>query len=88
MDISNFEKPTQHPYGMLSGYQRANEKESVLAFILSECINAGTFTAVKTRYAHPSMVADGLLREEGERRLYSLTTTVFDMMRTSIYNST
>lgn len=72
MDITLFSKPDTHPYGMLSSYDKAYQKETVLAMMLSKCIKAGGFVAVKTKYAHPTMVIDGLLGEaEGDK--YKLT---------------
>lgn len=72
MDIKSFVKPEEHPGGICRGYDNAYEKESVLAFILSQCVEAGGFGPVETKYAHPTMVSDGLLEEVSERR-YKLT---------------
>lgn len=69
--ISDFHRPADRPWGMLQGYERAAEKESVLATILLACIEAGDFVPVGTRYKHPSMVSDGLLEETTEG--YKLT---------------
>lgn len=72
MQISDFNPPQEHPFGMLSGYRNASEKESVLAWVLKKNIEAGRFEPVDSEYDHPTMVADGLLSEHGERR-YALT---------------
>lgn len=66
MNINQFNKPTEHPYGMLSGYQNASEKEALLAFILAKCIDAGDFIPVKIKYNHNTMVEDGLLAEDSD----------------------
>lgn len=65
LKIQDFKEPTEHPFGMLDGYQRAFEKESVLMLILLANVKAGKFEPVKTRYTHPTMVEDGLLEEIG-----------------------
>lgn len=45
--VSDFSKPTQHPYGMLDGkIDNANEKEVILMRMLIACINAGDWIAV------------------------------------------
>lgn len=72
MRISDFVKPTEHPFNMLRGYENAYQKESVLAFVLSKCIDAHDFAAVETKHEHPTMVEDGLLERVGERK-YKLT---------------
>ena len=79
MQISDFIEPKSHPFGMLSGYSHASEKESVLAFILSECVKAGDFVAVQTVHDHPTMVTDGLLEEAGERQ-YKLTKKAIGLL--------
>ena len=40
MKVNDFEMPAAHPSNMLAGYERAYEKESVLAWILKTCIAA------------------------------------------------
>ena len=68
LTANDFGPVTQHPYGMLEGYQNASEKESTLAFILSEALKAGDLnTAVNTTHNHPDMVGYGLLIEVSER---------------------
>jgi hypothetical protein len=79
MDIKLFDTPSKHPYGMLEGYKNASEKESVLAVILTKCIEAGVFVAVETVHSHPSMVEDGLLKEVGECK-YTLTTKAMGLL--------
>ena len=71
LTIADFNEPTEHPYQMLEAYQNASQKESVLAYILSECIKEGDIAApVQTVYSHPTMVSDGLLGQSGERTYY------------------
>lgn len=74
MDISLFEKPTKHPYSMLAGQVRShtNEKESMLAYILGECIEQESWDAVETTHEHPGMVREDLLYRVGDH-LYTLT---------------
>ena len=74
MNINDFNCPTKHPYNMCSGYANAYEKESLLVYILMQCIGAGSITAViETKYHHDTMVKDGLLEQIGEDRKYRLT---------------
>jgi hypothetical protein len=62
--IDDFNRPEDRPWGMLRGYERAAEKENVLAAILLTCVEAGDFIPVGTKYKHPTiMVSDGLLEE-------------------------
>lgn len=70
MDITLFSKPETQPYGMLGTSANAYQKEQLLAWFLSKCIEAGAFGTVKTKYTHPTMVEDGLLEEvEGGYKL-------------------
>ncbi len=70
MQVTDFVMPDKHPFGMLQGYQHAAEKESVLAIILRECVQAGDFIPIKTVHEHPTMVSDGLLEEvDGKYKL-------------------
>lgn len=72
MNVDLFVRPTSHPFNMLEGYTNASEKESVLAWILRECIDAGDWVVVKTTHNHSTMVLDGLLERVTERQ-YRLT---------------
>ncbi len=72
MKITDFEKPTKHPYSMLEKYQNAHEKEEILAYMLNRSIEQGSFEPIKLKYEHPTMVSDGLLEEKGEK-VYKLT---------------
>jgi len=65
ISINEFKDPEVHPYGMLQGYTNANEKESLLCFLLGKCIEANAWVAVTTKYSHPTMVEDGLLEMVG-----------------------
>ena len=63
----------EHPYGLLSGYNNASEKETILALLLEHCTSVGDLNASKSfTYSHPTMVTDGLLEEVGEK-CYKLT---------------
>jgi hypothetical protein len=82
MQVSDFNSPTFHPFGMLGGIvNHASEKESVLAFMLVKCIQNGNFDAVETTHEHPSMVEDGLLEKVGDR-LYKLTKKSIGLLYT------
>jgi len=72
MKTTDFEKPTKHPYSMLRGYENAHEKESILAYMLNKSIEQGSFKPLNFKYKHPTMVSDGLLKEQGEK-MYQLT---------------
>lgn len=79
MNIKDFNAPTAHPFDLLPGYKNAYEKESVLQYILSRCIEAGEFIAVETIHDHHTMVTDGLLEEIGDRE-YKLTTKAIGLL--------
>lgn len=79
MDINQFEKPSANPWGMLENYTNASQKESVLVFILTKCIEAGEFVPIETKHSHPTMVKDGLLEEVDERR-YKLTKKAIGLL--------
>jgi len=72
MNVTDFKTPDSHPWGMLEAFKNASQKESVLSFILTKCIEAGEWIPVPTKYEHPTMVSDGLL-EQVEEKTYSLT---------------
>lgn len=73
MNTNDFKKPDAHPYGLLSGYTNASEKENVLAWMLVDCIEKGSLETVHdSKHSHPTMVEDGLLEEVSERK-YKLT---------------
>lgn len=73
LTIDDFNVPTSHPYGMLKGYEHANEKESNLVILLRGCLEAGELDAtIETIHPHPAMVIDGLL-ERVEPKRYKLT---------------
>lgn len=55
------------------GLQHTAECESVLAWMLKQAIEKGSWEPIQTVHTHPSLVSAGLLKEEGDR-LYSLTT--------------
>lgn len=72
--ITDFERPEQHPYSMLLGMELINthQAESLLAWMLVECIDASKWITIQTKHDHGGLVAAGLLREVGERQ-YQLT---------------
>lgn len=72
MNTSDFNMPTSHPFGMLSNYDNGNQKESTLVYILSKCIENGSFDFIPTKYEHEDMVKDGLLTTDGTKS-YKLT---------------
>ena len=72
MDITDFDRPKDHPYGMLEGHTHAYEKESALAYILAKNLDSGEFIAVKTPTGHHALVEDGLLVGD-ENHGYALT---------------
>ena len=72
MNVTDFSTPDLHPWGMLEAFNNASQKESVLRFILTKCIEAGEWVSVPTKYEHPTMVSDGLL-EQVQEKTYSLT---------------
>lgn len=68
MNISDFSKPTSHPFGMLSGFgcSDTSQKEEFLAWFLSKNIDAGNFEPIKTKFNHSDLVSLGLIDEVGE----------------------
>lgn len=79
MNINDFEKPSNHPYGMLRGYENANEKEAMLAWMLIKCIEAGDFCMIETKHDHPTMVEDGLLEKVADKN-YRLTKKAIGLL--------
>lgn len=73
MNINGFEVPTKHPCGMLEGFhlEHTYQSESLLAWMLNKCIEAGDFISVRTKFRHPGLVKAGLLEEDGDG--YKLT---------------
>jgi len=71
LNITQFNKPTKHPFEMLDGYKNAYEKELTLTHILAKCIEAGDFIPIKTKGRHSDLVYDGLLSEHKTK--YELT---------------
>jgi len=73
MNITDFEMPAEHPWGMLEGQEHASEKERLLAYMLTECIKAGDLAhSVRLKRRYNGMVRDSLLEEvDGDR--YRLT---------------
>lgn len=65
MNITDFEVPKEHPYGMLEDFhlEHTYEAESLLVWILKQCIEAGEFTSIRTKLRHPRLVEVGLLAE-------------------------
>ena len=72
MTVNDFNKPDAHPWGMLEAFTNASQKERMLVFILTKCIEAGDWIPVASKFEHDSMVSDGLL-EQVEEKTYSLT---------------
>jgi len=72
VNIEMLDMPKKHPYGMLQGIGQAWERESFLAWMLIQCIEAGAFAPISTRHEHPEMVELGLVERIGERK-YVLT---------------
>jgi hypothetical protein len=72
VDPQEFTKPDNHPFGMLQGFANASQKESLLAWMLSQCIEAGDWIDIPCKHDHSAMVAEGLLEQTGER-IYRLT---------------
>jgi len=65
MYINQFTKPERHPFGMLDGFglKHTSQDENHLAFILTECIEAGEFKPIKRKYSLESLVDIGMLRK-------------------------
>jgi len=73
MKVEDFETPTNHPFGMLNGFDHASEKESMLVYILAQCIKANDLNAtIEFMRDQSEMVNDGLLVQQGEHE-YRLT---------------
>lgn len=73
LEPQDFKNSDLHPYGMLKGYSNASEKESLLAWMLSQCIKAGDWVAIPCKYSHDALVSDGLLLETEQARCYRLS---------------
>jgi len=81
MDITDFKKLEEHPWGVCKDFKYTYEKESVLRYMLNVCMDKGEFGPVKTKYNHPTMVSDGLLEEVGDKE-YLLTKKAIGLLYT------
>ncbi len=76
MQISDFKKPEQHPFGMLEGRtvsaENVFEKEKTLAIVLIKCVEQGSLEPVELVYDHPELVQEGFLEKISDR-VYKLT---------------
>ena len=78
--LNDFEKYTDYPIGLCSGYPQGSEKEDQLARILNQAIDAGNLEAgISTKYKYAEMVDYGLL-EELEPYKYKLTIKSLGMI--------
>ena len=66
LNITQFNKPTEHPFEMLDGYTNAYQKELTLTHILTKCIEVGDFIPIETKGGHSDLVYDGLLKTKYE----------------------
>lgn len=71
---SDFEAPTQHPFGMLNGMglKNTHENEAFLASLLMICQKRGSWSSINTQHTHPALVTANLLEETGNFQ-YRLT---------------
>ncbi|BAS55309.1 hypothetical protein NIES2135_54120 [Leptolyngbya boryana NIES-2135] len=69
----DFEKPTKHPFDMLRGYRNACQKESLLAWMLSQCVEAGEWIAIPCQYQHDDLVKDEILIPTEQECCYRLS---------------
>ena len=55
--------PVEHPWQMLDGLglEHTMESEQVLTWMLIQCIEAGEFRPVETKYRYPQLVKANLL---------------------------
>lgn len=73
LSIEDYEKPKSHPFSMLEGEENASEKESFMAWCLSQCIKAGNLDAeFKTVANEDGMVGIDMLEKLGDKT-YRLT---------------
>jgi len=65
MNITDFTKPTEHPFNMLKGFglRHTSENENWLAFVLVKCVEAGEFKPVENKPHLSELVRIGMLRE-------------------------
>jgi len=71
--ISDYEKPSSHPYGMLRGERHACEREAFMAWCLSQCIAANNINAeFETADNEDGMVEIDMLRKIKDKT-YQLT---------------
>ncbi len=73
LTIEDYKKPTKHPFGMLRGEYHASEKESFMAWCLSQCLAAKDIDAeFKTRNNEDCMVEIDMLLKV-KKQTYRLT---------------
>jgi hypothetical protein len=70
MQITDFNKPDRHPFGMMQGYKQAAEKEQILTWLLNQCVDAGEWVTIGGEC--DALVADGFLTDHGDN-IYCLT---------------
>lgn len=72
--IEDYTEPQEHPYKMLEDCSQAFEKEKMLVFMITKCIEANDIDhVVETKFNHPTMVTDGLMEVCGDAYHYKLT---------------
>lgn len=83
IEISEFIKPTDHPWGMLEeirvGKENTFEIESFLAWMLIKAIDAGKFDWVQCRLNHDEVVKEGLLESNGPE-VYRLSNKAIELL--------
>lgn len=73
LSIEDYKKPDSHPFGMMKGERHASEKESFMAYCLSQCLEAGNIDAeFKTVANEDGMAKIGMLKKVGDKT-YRLT---------------
>ncbi|MGG6263164.1 hypothetical protein ACQ4M3_07780 [Leptolyngbya sp. AN03gr2] len=76
MKPSDFNRPTSHPWGMLTtlNLNNVSETEAFLAGLLIKCIEAGDWIALETQTNEDHLCTAGLLTKvEGKEKTYFLT---------------
>ena len=73
LTIKDYKKPDSHPFGMLRGEQHASEKESFMAWCLSQCIKSNNLDAEFETVANEDVMVTIDMLEKVADKTYRLT---------------
>jgi hypothetical protein len=80
--IDMFNKPTNHPWGMLKDrfVEGSYERENFLAWMLNESIDKGSFCEINTTLNHDHMIEEELLEKGKGDNIYKLSQLSLELL--------